>query len=85
MNKKGQLQNLSAGALALVSVAVLVGFGALILAELSADSSITGTSQSVIDNGTEAMATFGKFTPLIALVIVAGVILGIILAVFARR
>lgn len=80
MNNKGVLGDLSASGKGFVVLAILLGIGALILAEIQADPSITtdGYADMALANGTESIGTMAKFMPLLALVIVLGAVLFVV-------
>jgi len=81
-----ELKNVAIG---LVVLGILIGFGALILAEVNSQIvDITG-ADSVADNATdtalEAMDDLAGWLPLIVLVIIAAVIIGYLLYAFQTR
>lgn len=84
-SKKGMAQvwMLVTGAVALVVATVVIAFGAKINSDVSAD--LSGDAKDVAENGTKAMATFGKNLPLVATIIVVVIIIGLLLAGFAFR
>lgn len=63
-------------ALAVVSLAIIVGIGAIVLAELGSLSVVTNstTADSTIQAGQDALGTFGDFFTVIVVVGVAAVI-----------
>ena len=78
-HKKGvTVQNLGALALAVVVVAIIVSMGGEILSQLQ-ETQTSGTyAYNVTGKGLEGMETFGNWIPLIALIVVAAVVIGII-------
>jgi len=63
-------------ALAVVSLSIIVGIGAIVLAELGSLSIVSNdtTADSTISAGAEALGTFGDFFTVIVVVGVAAVI-----------
>ena len=74
------LQDLAPIAITFVVAAIVLGFGAKVLAEISAD--LTGTSQSIVDNGTESLNTIGKYLPTLGLIVVAALIISVVVGAF---
>lgn len=79
-NNHGVLGDLSMQGKGFVVLAILLGIGALILSEIKAESIITdnSTADAAILNGSESLATYAKFMPLLALVIVLGAVLFVV-------
>jgi len=63
-------------ALAIVSLAIIIGIGAIVLAELGTLDVVTNssTASDTMQAGQEALGTFGDFFTVIVVVGVAGVI-----------
>jgi len=63
-------------ALAIVSLAIIIGIGAIVLAELSTLDVVSNstTATDTMQAGQEALGTFGDFFTVIVVVGVAGVI-----------
>lgn len=63
-------------ALAVVSLSIIVGIGAIVLAELGSLSIVTNstTADNTIQSGADALGTFGDFFTVIVVVGVAAVI-----------
>lgn len=82
MNKKGAytLQDLAPVAILFVVAAIVLGFGAKVLSEISTD--LTGTSQAIVDNGTESLNVIGKYLPTLGLVVVAALIISVVVGAF---
>jgi len=67
-------------AVAIVVGVIVLGFGAKILDQI--DDDMTGTSASIVANGTSALDKVGKQLPTLGLVIVAALIIGIVATSF---
>jgi len=80
--KKGALGIDSLGGMAVTFVvtAIVIGFGAMVLSELSED--LTGTAEASVDNGTEALAKFGQWLPTLAIIVVAAIIISVVVGAF---
>lgn len=73
---KRAVDQLGPMALAVVSLAIIIGIGAIVLAELGDLSVVTNstTADSTIQAGQDALGTFGDFFTVIVVVGVAAVI-----------
>ncbi|MAG77546.1 MAG: hypothetical protein CL811_12375 [Colwelliaceae bacterium] len=60
-----------------VIAAIVIGVGATVTSDLSADLTDT-TAQAAADNGTEAMANIGAKLPILGTIAVLSVILGLV-------
>jgi hypothetical protein len=76
MAMKRAVDQLGPMALAVVSLAIIIGIGAIVLAELGSLSVVTNstTADSTIQAGQDALGTFGDFFTVIVVVGVAAVI-----------
>jgi len=76
MAMKRAVDQLGPMALAVVSLAIIIGIGAIVLAELGSRSVVTNstTADSTIQAGQDALGTFGDFFTVIVVVGVAAVI-----------
>lgn len=77
---------LSGAALQFVVIALVIAFGAMILAEVdttvTADYGSNSTAALSLDHGLEAVDNFASWLPILALVILGGVILFILFSSF---
>ncbi len=83
MNKKGNFQVLSQAGITLLVFIIVLGTAALVAGQFRQTGgnillSDNTTFLSIVDNGIAGVALFGDFTELIALVIIAAVILGLL-------
>ena len=80
------LSMLSGAALQFVVIALVLGFGAMILAEVSdtveTDYGNTSTAYESLVSGEDAIGNFSGWLPILALVILGGVILFILFTSF---
>lgn len=80
------LNQLSGAALSFVVIALVISFGAMILSEVdttvTADYGENSTAAGALDSGLEAVANFASWLPILALVILGGVILFILFTSF---
>jgi len=80
------LNMLSGAALSFVVIALVISFGAMILAEVSdtveTDYGNDSTAFTTLANGETALANFAGWLPILALVILGGVILFILFTSF---
>jgi len=87
--KKGQLGDLTGNVVALVVIAIVIAFGALILVEVQDEvasiDAVNTTAYNATGSGIEAMGTFGDWLPIISVVVVAGVILMLLFAYLMPR
>jgi len=76
MAMKRAVDQLGPMALAVVSLAIIIGIGAIVLAELGSLSVVTNstTADNTIQAGQDALGTFGDFFTVIVVVGVAAVI-----------
>ena len=79
------LQDLLPAVVAFVLIAIVGSVGALILQGFSQSSSVTANSiaYNATQYGLKGINTFMSYLPLIALVIVAAILIGIVLVAFA--
>jgi len=83
INRKGfsgQVMILASSALALVVAGLVMGYGAKVSSDVSAD--LTGSAQAAADNATEGISRLAKQTPLVGTVLAAVVVITILLAGF---
>jgi|TARA_R100000093_G_C1923445_1_gene66393 hypothetical protein len=80
-----KLTDLPNVALLVVVGAVVIGIGATVTSELSADLTTNSTAQSAVDNGTEALANIGKKMPLIGTIVALAIILGVVFSALMFR
>ncbi len=86
INKKGviSLNDVPAAVLILVTIGIFLGIGALILSEIQANDSVdpNDTNATAAFNATqgalEGLESLSSFQPIIAIVIAAAVILGVV-------
>jgi len=79
--KKGAygLKDLGTVAMVLVGAVITIAFGAKVLNELYADMGPDdAVANATLANGSEALNVLGKWTPTIALIAVASIILGLV-------
>lgn len=69
----------------LVVVGVVLSFGAKINSSISDDFDVNSTEKSIVDNSTEGIQTLAENMPLIATIVVAAVVVGIIIVYMAGR
>lgn len=81
-NKKGQLQDLSRGAIAVLVFILIVSIGALILSQVQDTQTNGSIAFNTTGQGLTAIGLFGSFTSVIVLVVVAAVILALIAVAF---
>jgi len=76
MAMKRAVDQLGPMALAIVSLAIIIGIGAIVLAELGSLSVVTNstTADNTVQAGQDALGTFGDFFTVIVVVGVAAVI-----------
>ena len=82
MKKKGQLQDLSRGAIAVLVFILIVSIGALILSQVQTTQTNNSIAFNTTAQGLSAIGLFGSFTSVIVLVVVAAVILALIAVAF---
>lgn len=75
-NKRGQVADMSRAFLALVVAGIVMSIGAYVISEISGN--LSGTAKTVAENGTLALADGGTWLPIIAVVIAASIVLGLI-------
>jgi hypothetical protein len=78
-----RLNDLPDVVLLVVVAAVVVGIGATITADLS--TSLSGTAQQAVDNGTEAMSKIGSKLPLIGTIVALAIVLGVVFSALVFR
>ena len=84
------MQKLASYALIFVVVGLVLGFGALIMSETQDQiDTVTGTTTSYAHNITQntmsGMDTMGSWQPILAIVIVAGIVISLLLGSFLMR
>lgn len=82
--RKG-IGGLSDNAIALVVVAVTIGIGATVLAQVQAGQTASSTAYNASQAGLESLGTFSDNLPTLALVIVFGIILFFLGRFLVRR
>lgn len=78
-----ELRDLAPAGIAFVVIAVTLGIGAEVLADVSAGQ--TGTAQGITDNGTLGLAELASWLPTLGLVLAAAVVIGTVVSFFAFR
>ena len=78
------LNELVGVAVSFIVIAIVAGFGVLMLSEMKGKINDT-TAQGVLDSGTSAIKTVTDYLGLIALAIVIGIILTIVIVYLYRR
>jgi len=81
-----ELKAIAGIALTFVVIAIVISAGAMITNEFKGQIQDTNsTAYSAVEKGEEALQTFANWLPLLAIVVVASVVIGIIVTVFARQ
>lgn len=72
-------------AVALVAIVIVIAVGALILAGFQTSGNLVANSvaSNTVVSGLSALGTFGTYLPLLALVVIAAIIVGVVIAAFA--
>jgi hypothetical protein len=70
-------------AVVLVVATLIISFGAYILDSVLAQQTPSSVAANVTTAGLTGLNTFGTFLPIVAIVLVAGVLIGILISVFA--
>ena len=65
-----------------VVATITVTMGALVLSNMSYTSGITSAANATIAQGQSALSTIGSFLPIVALVVVAAIIIGVVSSSF---
>ncbi len=82
MSKKGvvRLEDVPAAVLILVTIGIFLGVGALILSEIDSNDKFTegSAAKNATTNALAGLDDFASFQPIIAIVIAAAVILGVV-------
>ena len=83
---KGQLSAMPDAVIALVLIAIVAAVGLLVLSNFQTNSSVTANSAAynAIGQGISGVSTVTSFLSLIALVVVAAIIIGLVVYAFAR-
>lgn len=76
--RKGSVNQLGALGLVVVVAAIILGMGAEILAELQEQQTANSSAYNITSQGLAGLAVFGNWIPLIALVLVASIVIGVI-------
>lgn len=71
-------------ALAIVVAAIVISMGSEILSQLQDTQTANTTAYNVTGKGLEGMSTFGNWIPLIALIVVASIVIGVIVTYLGR-
>lgn len=79
-NKKGAmtLSDLAPAAIAFVFIAVVISVGSEVLGGVQADQTSGTAEYNATENGLESMGELSSWLPLIALVIAAAVVIGVL-------
>lgn len=86
MDKKGyDIKSLAGLGVAFVVIAIVLSFGATILADLAADQTSGSYERNATNSGLESLEEFSSWLPTLALIVVAAVIIGVIVTYFAMR
>ena len=72
------VRQLGAMGLIVVVAAIIISMGASILGELQGQQTTQSLPYNITGKGLEGLTTFGNWIPLIALVIVAAIVIGVI-------
>jgi type II secretory pathway component PulF len=65
-----------------VILGIVLGMGALILSQVGNQLPANSASIAAVENGTKAIATFSSWLPILAIVLVAAVVIGVVLSSF---
>lgn len=85
-NKKGfTLDQVPAAVMMLVVIAIVIGLGSTVLSNIQATQTTNSYAANATISGLQGLKTVSDFQPTIAIVVVAGVILGIVAMVLIRR
>lgn len=85
-SKKGfTISDLSNIGITLVILAIILGIGATILANIQATQTTNSVAYNTSGFGLTGLSTLGSYVPTIALVAVAAVVVGIVLTFFGRN
>jgi hypothetical protein len=78
--KKGQmtLTDLAPVAIAFVFVAIVIGVGADVLADINADQAANSVADNATTSGLEGLQELSSWLPTIALVIAAAIVIGVL-------
>lgn len=80
------LRQIAGIGLTFVIIAVVLSVGAMITNEFKGQITDTNsTAYQIVTQGEESLKTFGNWLPLIAIVVVASVVIGLIIGVFSRQ
>ena len=86
MNKKGfGINDLVPIGVAFVLIVLVLAFGASIVADVEADQTTGSTAENVSNEGLGALSKMGQKLPTLATVVIAGVIIGVLIAAFAYK
>ena len=84
--KKGMgLNDLVPIGVAFVLIVLVLTFGASIVGDVERDMVTNSTAENVTNEGLGALSKMGQKLPTLATVVIAGVIVGILMAAFAFR
>lgn len=81
--KGASLQQLPAAALIIVVASITIGIGAWLLGEIRDAATFTEVN-TTLNAGIDAMGNLGTWLPIIAIVVAAAIIIGLIVAGFGR-
>jgi len=85
-HRKGQsLAALGGIAIMFVVVAIIISFGSDIVGQIRNDTNDGTWEENISTSGLNALATFAEWLPTIALVVVAGVIIGVVVMYLGRK
>jgi hypothetical protein len=86
MNKRGvSLQEAPMVVVILVVIAIVLGLGQTILQNIGSTQTANSYAANATNDGQVGLDTFSNFQTTIAIVVVAGIILGVIAAVLMRQ
>lgn len=85
--RRGQVGGLTTAAIGIVSLAAILGFGALIMDQINTQAVSQAGAESVADNVTKAglagLGTFGDWIPIVVITILAVAVIGLFLRSFS--
>lgn len=82
---KYQVGDLANMAVVLVVVAVIIAFGQKILTDVGTGFTANTYEANSTSKGKEGLGKFSDYLPTVAIVIVAGILIGILYSVFLKR
>jgi len=84
LSKKGQLGNLQAIVITLVTVGILLGIGFLVLEEFMANMTAGSAAEGGVNDTITAMKKIPTWLPIIVILAIVGILLAIVFAVLPR-